>query len=71
MLALGAVSNKLLKEGKINRARRAVQWTHSMLGLHGRNNNLTPSLKVRCSKTKKDLSIQNLNKIMFNFDKQR
>nr|XP_022327831.1 uncharacterized protein LOC111127102 [Crassostrea virginica] len=34
MLALGAVSHKLSKEGTIHRARRAVEWAHSFLGLH-------------------------------------
>lgn len=36
MLALGAVSHKLSKEGTIHRARRAVEWAHSFLGLHGK-----------------------------------
>lgn len=36
MLALGAVSHKLAKEGNILRAKRTTQWAHSLLGIHGR-----------------------------------
>lgn len=35
MLALGAVSHKLLKEGKVQRARKLIDRIHSKLGLHG------------------------------------
>lgn len=35
MLALGAVSHKLMKEGKAEKARDIVNKIHSMLGLHG------------------------------------
>lgn len=36
MLALGAVSHKLAKEGNILRAKRTIEWTHSLLGIHGK-----------------------------------
>jgi hypothetical protein len=35
MLALGAVSHKLIKEGKVVRARELINGIHSKLGLHG------------------------------------
>lgn len=35
MLALGAVSHKLMKEGKAEKARTLMHKIHSMLGLHG------------------------------------
>lgn len=35
LLALGAVSHKLMKEGKTGKARTLMHRIHSMLGLHG------------------------------------
>lgn len=35
MLALGAVSHKLMKEGKSEKARRIMNKIHANLGLHG------------------------------------
>jgi hypothetical protein len=36
LLALGAVSHKLAREGNVHRARRTVEWLHSALGMHGK-----------------------------------
>lgn len=35
MLALGAVSHKLMKEGKAEKARKIINKIHANLGLHG------------------------------------
>lgn len=39
MLALGAVSHKLMKEGRAEKVRDIVNKIHSMLGLHGQLKN--------------------------------
>ena len=36
MLALGAVSHKLMKEGRADKARSIMTEIHSQLGLHGK-----------------------------------
>ena len=41
MLALGAVSHKLMKEGRADKARSIMTEIHSQLGLHGTNNYYT------------------------------